>query len=268
MLLALAACAPGPTGTTPPLRTAAAAAEPAVRPVEPTAPLPAAAKPAEATAQATAPPPPLDRREGQVSITPPVRISGDPNVVPPDSVKQEMVSARQALLTGAFKVCVDPDGSVTAVTALSPSGHPDYDRLVIERARAWQYRPGLLDGQPTRVCTGVTLVYYQPAFSAAGMRLSRLHLHLFNAIAAAPDCQQRELLLHQFARDHAADVAAVQSEIEAYDARRVRPGSAARPHTGFSEDLLVQTAPYVAPCDNKQALITALFDAGFRPASR
>lgn len=268
MLLALASCASGPAATAPPPKTAAEAAEPAARPAEATEPVLTAAKPAEATEPATAATTTTDRRDGQVSITPPVRISGDPNVVPPDPVKQAMVSARQSLLTGAFKVCVDPDGSVTAVTPLSPSGHPDYDRLVIERARTWQYRPGLLDGQPTGVCTGVTLVYYQPAFSAAGMRLSGLHLHLFNALAAAPDCQQRELLLHQFARDHAADIAAVESEIEAYDARRARPGSATRPHTGFSEDLLMQTAPYVAPCDNKQALITALFDAGFRPASR
>ena len=197
-----------------------------------------------------------------------MRISGDPNVVPPDSVKQEMVSARQSMLTGAFKVCVDLDGNVTAVTSLSPSGHPDYDRLVIERARTWQYRPGLLDGEPTRVCTGVTLVYYQPAFSPAGMRLSSLHQHVFEAIAAAPDCRQREQLLHQFARDHAADIAAVQGEIEAYDARRAPAGSATRPHTGFSEGLLMRTAPYVATCGNEEALITALFDCGFRPASR
>jgi hypothetical protein len=203
-----------------------------------------------------------------VSITPPVRIRGDPNVVPPDSVKQEMVRARQSLVTGAFKVCVDLDGNVAAVTAISPSGHPDYDRRVIERARTWQYRPGLLDGKPTRVCTGVTLVYYQPAFSAAGMRLSSLHQHVLDAIAAAPDCRQREQLLHQFARDHADDIAAVQNEIEAYDARRAPAGSATRPHTGFSEDLLMRTAPYVQTCDNEEALITALFDCGFRPASR
>jgi hypothetical protein len=249
VLLVLASCASAPTAATTPPRPSA---EPAAKPAEATAPATAAAKPPE----------------DQVSITPPVRISGDPNVVPPDSVKQEMVSARQSLLTGAFKVCVDLDGNVAAVTAISPSGHPDYDRLVIERARTWQYRPGLLDGQPTGVCTAVTLVYYQPAFSAAGMRLSGLHLHLFNALAAAPDCQQREQLLHQFARDHAADIATVESEIEAYDARRARPGSATRPHTGFSEDLLMRTAPYVEPCDNKEALITALFDCGFRPASR
>jgi TonB family protein len=203
-----------------------------------------------------------------VSVTPPVRISGDANVVPPDSVKQEMLSARQALLTGAFKVCVDLDGNVTGVTALSPSGHPDFDRLVIERAKTWHYRPGLLDGQLTRVCTGVTLVYYQPAFSAAGMRLSRLHQHLFEAIAAAPDCQQREQVLHQFARAHAAEIAAVQSEIEAYDARRAPPGSATRPRTGFSEDLLRRFGPYVMPCDNRKALTIGLFDAGFRPASQ
>jgi TonB family protein len=203
-----------------------------------------------------------------VSVTPPVRISGDPNVVPPDSVKAEMVSARQALLTGAFKVCVDLDGNVAAVTVISPSGHPDYDRLVIERAKTWQYRPGLLDGQPTRVCTGVTLVYYQPAFSVAGMRLSGLHRHLFDAIAAAPDCQQREQLVHRFAREHAAEIAPVHSEIEAYDARRAPPGSATRPRTGFSEDLLRRFGPYVMPCDNREALTTALFDAGFRPASR
>jgi TonB family protein len=251
VLLALASCASTPTATTAPPRSSA---ESAARPAEATEPAPAA--------------PPADRPDGKVTVTPPVRISGDPNVVPPDSVKQAMVSARQSLLTGAFKVCVDLDGSVTAVTALSPSGHPDFDRLVIERAKTWQYRPGLLDGEPTRVCTGVTLVYYQPAFSAAGMRLSGLHQHVFDAIAAAPDCRRRELLLHQFARQHVADIAAVDREIEAYDARRAPAGSANRPHTGFSEELLRRTAPYVATCDNEEALITALFDAGFRPASR
>jgi TonB family protein len=245
VLLALASCASAPTPSSP---------------AEAPAPAPAATTTAAAA--------PADPQAGRVSVTPPVRISGDPNVVPPDSVKQEMVSARKALLTGAFKVCVDLDGNVTAVTAISPSGHPDFDRRVLERAKTWRYRPGLLDGQPTRVCTGVTLVYYQPAFSAAGMRLSGLHHHLFDAIAAAPDCQQREQLVHRFAREHAAEIAAVQSEIEAYDARRAPPGSATRPHTGFSEDLLMRMAPYAATCDNKESLITALFDAGFRPASR
>lgn len=251
--MALASCASGPTATTTP----------------PSAPAPPpAAEPAERTTAAQDAAPPADQPEDPVSVMPPVRISGDPNVVPPDSVKQEMMSARQSLLTGSFKLCIDLDGSVAAVTPISPSGHPDYDRLVVERARTWQYRPGLLDGAPTSVCTAVTMVYFQPAFSAAGMRLSGLHQHLFNAIAAVPDCRQREQQLHQFAREHAADIAAVQSEIEAYDARRARPGSASRPHTGFSEDLLYRFGPYVMPCDNREALTTGLFDAGFRPASR
>lgn len=197
-----------------------------------------------------------------------MRISGDPNVVPPDPVKQEMASARQALLTGAYKVCVDVDGSVTAVTALSPSGHPDFDRLVIERARSWQYRPALLDGKPTRICTGVTLVYYQPAFSEAGAQLSTLHQQLVAALTTAPDCPQREQLLHQFTREHAAEIAAVHREIDAYDARRAPPGGAARSQTPFGEELLERLAPYVLPCEDRDDLVKALFEAGFRPADR
>ena len=104
--------------------------------------------------------------------------------------------------------------------------------------------------------------------AVAGAQLSTLHQQLVAALTTAPDCPQREQLLHQFTREHAAEIAAVHREIDAYDARRAPPGGAARSQTPFGEELLERLAPYVLPCEDRDDLVKALFEAGFRPADR
>jgi protein TonB len=49
---------------------------------------------------------------------------------------------------GAVRVTIDESGAVTGA-AIERSVHPAYDRLVLEAARGWRYRPATRDGRPT-----------------------------------------------------------------------------------------------------------------------
>jgi TonB family protein len=51
---------------------------------------------------------------------------------------------------GAIKVRVGADGRVVDVAIATPT-HPDYDKLLLEAARNWVYKPAMRDGQPIEV---------------------------------------------------------------------------------------------------------------------
>ena len=113
---------------------AAAKAAPAAavpQPVTPTVVPPAAAPVATAAAL------------GQVEAPVPIR-QAMPQWVAPDRVS--------ALRTfhGAIKVRIGADGRVVDV-AMATATHPDYDRMLLQAARAWVYKPATRNGQPIEV---------------------------------------------------------------------------------------------------------------------
>jgi TonB family protein len=107
----------------------AAAAAP--QPVTPTVIPPAAAPVATAAAL------------GQVEAPVPIR-QAMPQWVAPDRVS--------ALRTfhGAIKVRIGADGHVVDVAMATPT-HPDYDRMLLDAARTWVYKPATRNGQPIEV---------------------------------------------------------------------------------------------------------------------
>lgn len=104
----------------------------------PSTPLPQATPAPVAAAAAPNPPPARPRVYG----------ADDANVVPPAIIRQELPPlpfkpASDA--RGAIAVLIDESGVVEAVAMLEPFRTP-YDRVLVEAASRWRYRPASLDG--------------------------------------------------------------------------------------------------------------------------
>jgi TonB family protein len=140
-----APAAEGPTASTgtparaaAPPRTAASAPPANANAATPVAPGPAGAPAAGARGAA-----PVAAAGSPVpGLTPPVAITQPlPRWVPPDA------NTARREFTGAVRVLVDVTGSVVDAR-MERSVFPTYDRLVVEAARSWRYRPATRDGQP------------------------------------------------------------------------------------------------------------------------
>jgi len=55
---------------------------------------------------------------------------------------------RNRELRGSVLISIDATGRVTDAKMQQPV-YPSYDRLLLEAARTWRYRPAIRDGQPT-----------------------------------------------------------------------------------------------------------------------
>jgi hypothetical protein len=110
------------------------------------APLPAVA--------VTAPPPPPPPEPRQAPIPKVAKIFGveDANVAPPTVLRQVLPSYPMRTpmsLTGALAVVVSETGVVESAAMLL-SVNPSYDRLVLDSAKNWRYRPATVDGVPVK----------------------------------------------------------------------------------------------------------------------
>ena len=59
----------------------------------------------------------------------------------------------------AFKFCVDESGPVTTITVLQASGDDRYDAKIVAAMHQWAYRPVIVDGRRTAVCSAITFIY-------------------------------------------------------------------------------------------------------------
>jgi TonB family protein len=88
------------------------------------------------------------------------RVEGNPQIAPPDPVKQAMVRSGLDRLTGAVKMCLDKEGRVRSLRILRSTGQGEYDQRLLAGMRTWRYRPYKLDsGAAVPVCTVVTFIY-------------------------------------------------------------------------------------------------------------
>lgn len=90
------------------------------------------------------------------------RIAGG-EVIAPDAVIQSQlarIGARQ--LTGVFELCLDERGAVATVEMRKPTGAIAYDRKLWRALFGWKYRPYVVDGKPSAVCTELALSYPPP----------------------------------------------------------------------------------------------------------
>jgi len=116
-------------------------------PLVPQPPLPAA----------PAPPPAI-----AASVLDANRISGDKRIVPDENTMAFIGRAGTEQVASAYKVCVTAEGTIGAVTQLKSTGFPAYDARILATIRGeWRYRPFLINGKPSPVCTGYRFIYRQ-----------------------------------------------------------------------------------------------------------
>ncbi|KAB2896222.1 MAG: TonB family protein [Kofleriaceae bacterium] len=89
------------------------------------------------------------------------RVSGDKNIFPDDVTKTEIQRSGKTQLIVPVKVCIDRAGNMASVRIMKSSGFPAYDQKLTREINKWRYRPFMVDGTPTPVCSVVQFVYRQ-----------------------------------------------------------------------------------------------------------
>jgi serine/threonine protein kinase len=135
-----------------PLRPAPTPPEPLPAPPAAPAPSPVASPPGRAAAPRVISPAVLEAN----------RIAGDKTIAPDAGTQDAIARAGSDAVVSTYKVCVAADGEVSLVTQLRSSGFAAYDEKIRTTIRAtWRYRPFVLDGAATPVCTALRFVYSQ-----------------------------------------------------------------------------------------------------------
>ena len=108
------------------------------------------------------PPPPPPPHSVPPTLLEQNRIRGVKDIVPDPATKAAIVKSGKDRIVGAFKLCLDARGSVTAVSQLKSTGFSDYDAKITREMRLWAYRPYAVNGKSVPVCTAVTFIYAAP----------------------------------------------------------------------------------------------------------
>ncbi len=88
------------------------------------------------------------------------RIEGNPQISPPDTVKQAIARAGADSVKGMVKMCLDREGRVRSLNLLRSTGYAEYDQRLVAGMRGWRYHPYRLDsGAAVPVCTVITFIY-------------------------------------------------------------------------------------------------------------
>jgi serine/threonine protein kinase len=116
---------------------------------------------------ATAPPPtPAAAPIAAQVVTPAAldanRIAGEKRIIPDEVTMDAISRSGQETLVSSYKVCVTADGGINSVTQLRSSGFVAYDDKIQSTIRKdWRYRPYLVNGKATPVCTAFRFIYSQ-----------------------------------------------------------------------------------------------------------
>jgi serine/threonine protein kinase len=158
---------PSPRPTPPPPTATAPSATRAIEaspPTEELHPVVAAAPPLPAPVPAVAAP--AAAILAPQAVTPSAldanRIGGDRRIAPDENTMVLIKRSGSDSVAAAFKVCVTADGSIGAVTQLKSTGFPSYDETIQNTIRRdWRYRPFVVNGKGTPVCTAYRFAYSQ-----------------------------------------------------------------------------------------------------------
>jgi len=107
------------------------------------------------------PPPPAPPQIVAPAVLEALRIAGDAKIEPDDATKKQIAADLRNKIVGTFKLCVGTDGAVTSVVLLKSTRYDAYDAKLASAMRAWKYKPFLVAGRATPVCTAVTFIYTQ-----------------------------------------------------------------------------------------------------------
>jgi serine/threonine-protein kinase len=88
------------------------------------------------------------------------RIAGGETIAPDSATMDAIARSGTDKVVSSYKVCVGPDGNIDTVSPLETSGFPAYDDKIQNTIRrGWRYRPFLVDGKATAICSAIRLVY-------------------------------------------------------------------------------------------------------------
>jgi serine/threonine protein kinase len=128
---------------------------PAPQNVPPPAPPDAGVAPAPATvavAPQIVPPNALDAN----------RIAGEKSIVPDETTMNAIGRAGTDKVISSYKVCITAEGTISTVSQLRSTGFPAYDaKIQTTIRRDWRFRPFVMNGKPTPVCTALRFIYSQ-----------------------------------------------------------------------------------------------------------
>jgi len=135
-------------------------------PVAVSAPVVASAPVSAARPAAAAPPAPAPVVMAQV-ITPQTmdanRIAGTRDIAPDSLTLVAIRQAHKDKITASYKLCVNTEGAVSTIAALQGTGFAAFDAKIESTIRdRWHYRPFLIDGRRSPVCTKFGFVYWPP----------------------------------------------------------------------------------------------------------
>ena len=88
-----------------------------------------------------------------------LRIGGTREIAPDATTRQRIIAAKRDRVIGSLKLCLDATGAVEIVKLLKSTGFDAYDAELVAGMRAWGFKPYLVDGNPTPVCTAATFIY-------------------------------------------------------------------------------------------------------------
>ena len=114
----------------------------------------------ELATAAAAPPPPKEEPEPvpppkpAEAVVPTIYTAEEPGIVQPVTIRQEVPAVPTSLsqLTrsqGIVDLVIDPQGRVISIVMRS-SIHPTYDKMIVNAARDWKYKPATLKGTPVQ----------------------------------------------------------------------------------------------------------------------
>jgi hypothetical protein len=88
------------------------------------------------------------------------RLAGERNIVLDATTMGSITRAGIDKLVSIVKVCVTADGAVGSAEQMKNSGFPAYDDGIRATIRnSWRFRPYVVNGTPTPVCTALRFVY-------------------------------------------------------------------------------------------------------------
>ncbi|HSS02284.1 MAG TPA: CHAT domain-containing protein [Kofleriaceae bacterium] len=87
------------------------------------------------------------------------QIAGDTDVPASRATKACMRRYHLDILKGTVRLCVDARGRVTAAMLTSQSDCEEYNDQLVRAVQRWRYRPYLVDGRATAVCSTVEFMY-------------------------------------------------------------------------------------------------------------
>jgi len=90
------------------------------------------------------------------------RIAGEKVIAPDETTMDAIGRSGTDKLISSYKVCITAEGSVSTVSPLRSTGFPAYDAKIQNTIRRdWRFRPFVVNGKVTPVCTALRFIYSQ-----------------------------------------------------------------------------------------------------------